>query len=276
MSSTTRQKIAARQAEAQRAENRRRFLIAGGSTLVVLALVVGLVVAKLVSSPPKAGGAAALPAVAQQVTSVPAATFTAVGTASAVPLKATSGHPPVLTLHGKPEVLYMGGEYCPFCAAERWALAAALSRFGTFSGLHFIHSSPTDYAPNTPTLSFLGSHYSSRYVSFVPVEWYGEKVDLSTPFEHVYLQHPTAAEVALFGRYAGGAFPFVDIANQDVAPGAQYAPTALTGLTWAQVAADMHNPGSPVGRDIDGAANTITRAICSLTHDRPASVCRSV
>ena len=59
---------------------------------------------------------------------------------------------------GKPELLYMGGEYCPFCAAERWAIAAAVSRFGTLSGLHFIHSSPTDVYPSTPTLSF----YKSR------------------------------------------------------------------------------------------------------------------
>ena len=25
-----------------------------------------------------------------------------------------------LTLNGKPEILYMGAEYCPYCAAERW------------------------------------------------------------------------------------------------------------------------------------------------------------
>ena len=42
---------------------------------------------------------------------------------------------PALTADGKPEVLYVGAEYCPFCAAERWPVVVALSRFGTWSGL---------------------------------------------------------------------------------------------------------------------------------------------
>ena len=46
-------------------------------------------------------------------------------------------------------------------------------------------------------------------------------------------------------------------------------------MTWAQVAAAMRDPSSPVARDIDGAANIITAAICKLTHGQPASVCTS-
>ena len=34
----------------------------------------------------------------------------------------------------------------------------------------------------------------------------------------------------------------------------------------------MRDPSSPVGRDIDGAANMITAAICKLTHGQPADV----
>jgi len=271
-SRTARERIAAQQAAARRRETRRRTLIAGGSTVVVLALVIGLVVAKLSQSPAKTAGAATLPAVARQVTTVPAATFDSVGAGTATGLKATTGQP-LLMKNGKPEVLYMGGQYCPFCAAERWAVATALSRFGTLSGLHFIHSSPTDYAASTPTLDFATARFASRYVSFTGVEWYGEKSDPSTPFGHVYFQHPTAREKALFSRYGGGSFPFVDIGNQYLVPQAQYAPTALTGLTWAQVAADLHNPASPVAKDIDGAANMITAAICKLTHGQPGGVC---
>src|SRR4051812_14747932 len=33
-----------------------------------------------------------------------------------------------LTADGKPLVLYVGAEYCPFCAAQRWAMVQALSR----------------------------------------------------------------------------------------------------------------------------------------------------
>jgi hypothetical protein len=168
----------------------------------------------------------------------------------------------------------MGGEYCPFCAAERWAIAAAISRFGTLSGLQFIHSSPTDVYADTPTLSFYKSRYTSRYLAFVPVEWYSERADASTPTGYAYLQRPTPQQAALSSRY-GGSFPFVDIGNRYLVPEAQYIPSALAGLSWAQVATDMRNPSSPVGQDIDGAANMITAAICKLTHGQPASVCSS-
>jgi Domain of unknown function (DUF929) len=271
-----RAKIEAQRAAARRADTRRRLLIAGGSLAVVLALVAGLIVAKLVQSPARATTASAVadPGVARQITSIPAATFNAVGTGTATGLKAISGQPE-LTAGGKPELLYMGGEYCPFCAAERWAVAAAVSRFGTLSGLHFTHSSPTDVYPSTPTLSFYKSRYTSRYLAFAPVEWFGEKPDPRTPFGHVYLQHPTAQQAALFRQYAGDSVPFVDIGNRYLVPQAQYFPSALAHMSWAQVAAAMRDPASPIAKDIDGAANMITAAICKLTHGQPGNVCTS-
>ena len=246
-----RQKVVSQRAAERRAETRRRAMVAGGSIVVVLAIVVAIVVAKLGNSPVRAGAApaAADPAVASKAISIPAATFNSVGAGTATGLKSISGQPE-LTAHGKPELLYVGGEYCPFCAAERWAIAAAVSRFGTLSGLHFIHSSPTDVYPSTPTLSFYRSRYASKYLSFVPVEWYGEKPDPSTPYRHVYLQQPTPQEAALFARYSAG-IPFVDIGNRYLLPQVQYVPSALANLSWAQVAAAMRHPSSAVGRDID-------------------------
>jgi len=32
-------------------------------------------------------------------------------------------------------VSYVGGEYCPYCAIQRWALLVALSKFGSFTNL---------------------------------------------------------------------------------------------------------------------------------------------
>src|SRR5579863_8654918 len=74
---TARAKVEAQRAAARRADTRRRLLIAGGSVAVVLALVAGLVVAKLVQAPARATSASAVadPAVAREVTSIPAATF---------------------------------------------------------------------------------------------------------------------------------------------------------------------------------------------------------
>lgn len=269
-----RERVEAQRAAARRAEVRRRALTVGGAITVVLAVVAALIAVKLARSPERAVPAATDAAVEQAISGIPAATFNTVGAGTATRLKAISGEPE-LTLDGKPEVLYMGGEYCPYCAAERWAVAAALDRFGVLSGTKFIHSSPTDVYPSTPTMSFYKSSYASKYVAFVPVEWYSEKPDSATPTGYAYLQRPTPQQAALFNSYSGGGFPFVDIGNRYVVPGVQYLPSALANMTWAQVAAAMRDPSSPVARDIDGAANMITAAICKLTHGQPASVCNS-
>jgi hypothetical protein len=107
------------------------------------------------------------------------------------------------------------------------------------------------------------------------VEWFGEATDSSNPFGHVYLQHPTAQQQALFARYGGDAIPFLDIGNRYILPQVQYIPSTLAGLSWSQVATAMHDPSSAIAKDIDGAANIITAAICSLTHGQPAGVCQS-
>jgi thiol-disulfide isomerase/thioredoxin len=270
---SAKEKLAAQRARARRAQARRRALVVGGSITVVLAVVAALIAVKLTRTPGHVAPATTDATVERAIASVPAATFNAVGAGTATGLKAISGQPE-LTLDGKPEVLYMGGEYCPYCAAERWAIAAALGRFGVLSGAGFIHSSPTDVYPNTPTLSFYKASYTSKYLAFVPVEWYSEQPDQATTTGYAYLQQPTPQQAAVFDRY-GGSFPFVDVGNRYLVPQAQYLPSALVGLNWAQVAAAMQNPSSPAAKDIDGAANMITAAICKLTHGQPASVCQS-
>jgi hypothetical protein len=98
------------------------------------------------------------------------------------------------------------------------------------------------------------------------------------------LQKPTAAESALMTKYDAapytqasnaGSFPFVDIGNQYLAIGSQFLPSSLAKLTWAQVAADIRNPNSSVAQGVDGAANSITAAICKITKNAPAAVCNS-
>ena len=276
---SARLRVADLRAAQRRTQVRRRLLAAGGGVAVVVVFVAALVGVRLSRSGAPAAAVAAKPqapaviaSVAGKLASVPAATFNSVGAGTAAGLTAISGEP-ALTADGHPEILYVGGEFCPFCAAERWALAAALSRFGTLSGLHFIHSSPTD--GDIPTLSYYRSGYSSKYLTFAPVEWYGEADDPSTPFGHVYLQQPTSQEAALFGKYANGSLPFVDIGNRYIVPEAQYDPADLSGLSWAQIAAAMQDPSSRIARDIDGAANSLTAAICKVTNGQPGGVCTS-
>jgi len=282
-----RAKIAAQQAAARRAEARRRMLMASGSVLAVIAIVVVLIVVHAAGNnkAAAAGGTTGTTSTAAKVTKdladVPAATLDSVGAGSGVAkLIPTSGQKE-LTADGKPEILYVGAEYCPYCAAERWAMAVALSRFGTFSGVHLIHSSSTDVYANTPTLSFYHSTYTSKYVDFTPVEWYSET---ASGDGYTTLQAPDTSQMSIFNKYDAppyitsadkGSFPFVDFGNQYLVLGAQYTPSTLSGLTWTQVAADVSNPSSAVAKDIDGAANSITAAICKITHNADTAVCSS-
>ena len=292
-----RERIAAQQAAARRAEARRRMFLASGSVLGVLVIVIVLIIVKSAGNTP--AGAASGPgastattaSVIKDVTSVPASTLNSVGKGTVDPLIATKSQP-ALTSGGKPEIVYVGAEYCPYCAAERWGLAVALSRFGTFSGLHLIHSTSNDIYSNTSTLSFYKSTYTSNYLVFNPDEWYSEKALKSGGYGT--LQKPTTAQATLMAKYDAppyisstdaGSFPFVDIGNQYLVLGAQYAPSDLGttepidpshfGLTWSQISVDIRNPSSPVAQDIDGVANSITAAICKITKNAPAAVCNS-
>jgi hypothetical protein len=282
-----REKIAAQRAAARRAEVRKRALITTGSVIVVIAIVVAFIVIKASgnhNSPSSSSGGVtgtALPAsVAKDITTVPASTLNSVGVGS-VPAYMTSaegGQPAIskisdkaLTSGGKPEMLYIGAEFCPYCGAERWAMAQALSRFGTFTTpLRGIHSSSTDTDPSTPTLTFYKSSYTSKYLVFTPVE--------NETISEAPLQATTAAQEALWKKYDTGSdgytgYPFIDFGNQYVLKLPNYDPGVLAKMSWTQVAAAMQDPSSPVAQGADGSANLITAAICKMTNGQPGNVC---
>ena len=169
--SSRQQRIAAQRAAARRTEIRNRILIASGSVVVVIAIVLAFVLVKVNSngsgsSTASANGptGTALATVVKDTTTVPASTLNTVGAGSVTtPPAKISGS--ALTSNGKPEVLYIGAEYCPFCAAERWGMVIALSRFGTFKNLSTTHSSSSDQFPNTATWTFYKSSYTSKYLT---------------------------------------------------------------------------------------------------------------
>jgi len=301
---TRREKIAAQRAAERRAEQRRRIFMASGAVVVVLAIVLTFVIIKLNNKPtaPAASASAsaspqglsngptgsALAAVVDKVTSVPASTLDTVGKGGfAGKVQTLTGNPKPLTANGKPELLYMGAEFCPYCGAMRWGLIVALSRFGTFSGLATVHSAVSNGGggaepdPNTPTWTFLHAKYSSPYLNFTSVE---ESTNIPDPSNGAYtpLQTPTSAQQAIINKYdvapyttENGAIPFLDFGNKYVSIGTPYDPGVLAGLSWSTIAADLSNPSSPVAQAVDGTANYITAAICKMTGNQPASACTS-
>ena len=274
---SARARIAAERAAARRAQVRNRVLLTGGSILVVIAIVVTFVVIKTGRSTPSAAAGSpagtagtVLPAsLSRQVTNVPASTLNAVGGGSVTsynpaPVKAVSGAP--LTRSGKPEMLYIGAEFCPYCAELRWSMAVALSRFGAFTTpLRGIHSSSTDADPSTATLTFYKSGYTSKHLAFTPVE--NEKVNRSA------LQATTPQQQAIWDKYDANSYPFIDFGNKHIVTAPLYDPQVLQGKTWAQIAAALHDPSSPIAQGALGAANYMTAAMLQDDRQPPASAC---
>jgi hypothetical protein len=208
------------------------------------------------------------PTVLDQLSGVSLNTLSLLGTGqpNVTPTKPTGTTTPLL-LDGKPEVLYMGAEYCPYCAVERWAMIVALDKFGNFSGLKYMESAPAPEAfPNTPTFTFKDATYTSSYIAFVSVEQQDRN--------HGPLQTATADQTALLNQYnPGGSIPFLDIANMYVLTGAQFLPSVFGNANWTEIAAQLDNPKSPYALSVDVAANHLIAAICKVDGGAPSSVC---
>ncbi|MGA2198710.1 MAG: DUF929 family protein [Nitrososphaerales archaeon] len=209
--------------------------------------------------------------VLQAMTGISDSTLSTIGAPSGVsPPNAISG--PALTSGGKPEVVYIGGDYCPYCAFERWSLIIALSRFGIFSGLEYMQSSSTDVNPSSPTFTFTSATYTSQYIAFLPIEEYDRSGNpiktLTTDQQALITNYDTCPSTG-----TNGGIPFVDIANSyAVACGAQSA-MDLSGQNWTAIASQLSTASSPTAQQIDGAANALITAICKVDGGQPATVC---
>ncbi|HEX8035203.1 MAG TPA: DUF929 family protein, partial [Ktedonobacterales bacterium] len=216
------------------------------------------------------------PTVMQQITSVSPQVSAAVGTGGLQnPLTAVSPKVEVLKdASGKPKIVYIGGDFCPFCAAERWSVIVAMSRFGTFSNLHYMSSSGSDVFPNTPTFTFYKSTYTSQYITFEGVE--------TQDRNHNPLQQPTSEQQQLLAKYdappyvpqqSAGAIPFMDFANQYLTSGAGFSPDVLANKSQPDIAKALSDPNAETTKNIVGNANYLTAAVCQVINNN-APACK--
>ena len=273
-----RERLAAERAARKRAEARRRLLVPIGAVTAVLAIVVALVAVKLTSTPAHlvASESTASSVVVRQVSTVPASVLAKVSPGQAAngftPLETVTTSGPPLTIGGKPAIVFVSEESCPFCAAERWPVAVALSHFGTLSHLGTTSSSATDVYPNTATLSFRTVRYQSTELTLRTTELAD---NAGRP-----LQPQTGLDTRLIDTFdvppyvnsadQSGAVPFLDIANKYVLAGAQYNPQVLAGLSATQIASQLSSPASLVARAVDGSAQAIIAAIDQVLHTQTA------
>jgi Domain of unknown function (DUF929) len=273
----------AAQAELRRvqAQQRRNRLIWTGTVVVAVVAIFAVVI---VFGVMRSGGSGAKTTTAsakltQSLAGIPSSAYDSTGVVMPTnPPKLLSGSSP-MTEDGKPRVLYVGAEYCPYCAAERWAVVSALSRFGTFSGLGQTTSSHIDAFPDTPTLSFHGSTYTSKYLAFQGYETQSNQVQGSS---YASLDKLPPADGKIFDKYdfppyfdSKGAIPFLDLGGKWASQGATYSPQLFSGLTHQKVADEISDPSTDISKSVLGSANVFTAAICQLTHNQPAAVCTS-
>lgn len=233
------------------------------------------------------GSVPALAQVANLVTRVPASTRNQVGLGdSRNPLNSPGfgiskrdGH---FKRDGKPEIVSVELAWCPHCAANSWALAVALSSFGTFTGLGEINTgthfckvaedpcnlNPLSCFPYTDGLSFLNASYRSPYISFTSI--------VLQDVTGRNLEKPTRrAKRSLATFHLQRTAPALDIGGAWGFNGSGYDPGTLAHKTWSQIAGSLANPHNRIARRVDGLANLFTAAICQVTKGRPGSVCKS-
>jgi len=167
---------------------------------------------------------------------------------------------PLLTKDGKVLVVYVGAEYCPFCAAERWAIVQALSRFGTWMNLRPALSAPATIEPSLPdlpTYTFVNATYVSDAVAF---EGYEIADRLQNP-----LQSPSAIAQQLLQRYdPTGSIPFLSIGGKYYRVGSGVDASLLVGKTFDQVKAQLDARQGPLFEAIEKEASLIEGAIRAL------------
>ncbi len=214
------------------------------------------------------------------VGSVPIATN---GAAEALPpnlvplerIKATGSSQTAASLEsgGKPLLVANLGEFSPLCAIDRWALVAALSHFGTFSGVREMSSSPVEAPADIATFTFRTMKFTSPYVAFQAFETFDRSRDV--------LQSPSHDDGEVISRFdappyvkAAGGLPFVDLGGEYLQPGTYPWLDAidLSGLTQAQILSQMSSKSSG-GALIDIQAAYFTAAICAIDGGRPGNIC---
>jgi thiol-disulfide isomerase/thioredoxin len=157
---------------------------------------------------------------------------------------------------GKSLIFFMGAGFCPFCAAERWAIVNSLSRFGSWEGL--VETASADHDEkylNIPTVSFVAAKHTSDYIEFIGRETADRNFE---PLQELDKKDYEILDIFNPDQI----IPFLLIDGQFMQVGSGYSPELLEGIDHAKVKAEIENPASPVGKAIRTEADKITALIC--------------
>jgi hypothetical protein len=165
-------------------------------------------------------------------------------------------------------VFFMGAGFCPFCAAERWAIIHALANFGKWDGLVESTSAGRDEKYlNVPTVSFARAKYTSDYVEFIGRETADRNFE---PLQE--LDEKDYEILDIFNP--DQIIPFLLIDGQFMQVGSGFSPQILEGMDHTKVEAELENPASAVGKAVRAEIDNIAALTCKSISGR-AAICNS-
>lgn len=174
---------------------------------------------------------------------------------------------------GKPPVLlYIGADFCPYCASQRWGLLLTLLRFGRFTGVHYMLSSASDVYPNTATFTFQFSRYASPYLRFQAIETANRDEQSLMPMTPEATGIFKTFDVPPYAHFSYG-IPFVYLDGAYLLTVPMLSPASLQGLSWEQIATQLANPRSALFKAAMPQVNLLSAAICRVDGHQPARVC---
>ena len=157
---------------------------------------------------------------------------------------------------GKVFVFFMGAEFCPYCAAERWAIVRSLQKFGQWDGLKQTISAARDEPfLNLPTYDFTKATYTSSHIEFVAREIKDR--------EFKPLQKLLKTEEKLLRRFnPKKEIPFLLIGGRFTQIGSGFPPKIFIGHTFRQTETELKKVESEIRKTIDDEASIISALLC--------------
>ncbi len=167
---------------------------------------------------------------------------------------------------GKLYAFFMGAEYCPYCAAERWAIVRALQKFGQWDGLKQTISAARDEPfLNLPTYDFSKATYTSPNIEFASREVKDR--------DFKPLQKLLKTEEKLVRKFnPGKEIPFLLIGGRFMQVGSGFTPKIFIGHTFRQTETELKKMESEIRKTIDDEANIISALMC--VSGLPPEVCK--
>jgi len=167
---------------------------------------------------------------------------------------------------GKILVFFLGAEYCPYCAAQRWAIVRSLSKFGQWEGLKQTISAARDEPfLNLPTYDFTNATYTSPHIEFISREIQDR--------EFRPLQKLLKSEENLLQKFnPDKEIPFLLIGGRFTQIGSGFTPKIFIGHTFRQTETELKKVESEIRKTIDDEANVISALLCLV--GLPPDVCK--